>query len=107
MIRSLSGWTEISKTKTKGGIHVKNDERILGESTFVSDILSQANEKYERKYELKRRGYDLRARSKITGTFPRDKCWDFLEVAGIIKRPSNTAKNLPSFIEHGLNMTGR
>ncbi len=57
LIRSLGGWTEISKTK--GGIHVKSDERILGESTFVSDILSQANEKYERKYDLKRRGYDL------------------------------------------------
>jgi putative transposase len=59
LIRSLGGWSEVSKTKIKGGIHVKSDERILGESTFVSDILSQANEKYERKYDLKRRGYDL------------------------------------------------
>lgn len=59
LIRSLGGWSEVSKTNIKGGIHVKSDERILGESTFVSDILSQANEKYERKYELKRRGYDL------------------------------------------------
>jgi len=31
----------------------------LGESAFVSDVLSQANEKYERKYELKRFGFDL------------------------------------------------
>jgi len=48
LIRSLGGWSEVSKTNIKGGIHVKSDERILGESTFVSDILSQANEKYER-----------------------------------------------------------
>ena len=41
------------------GVHAKSDERILGDSTFVSDILSQSNEKYERKYELKRLGYDL------------------------------------------------
>ena len=59
LIRSLAGWSEISKTKLEGGFHVKSDERILGESSFVSDILSEANEKYERKYELKRRGYDL------------------------------------------------
>ena len=31
----------------------------MRESDFVADILSQANEKFERKYELKRLGYDL------------------------------------------------
>ena len=58
LIRSLGGWSEISRTNLKGS-HTKSDERILGESEFVSDILSQANEKYERTYELKRLGYDL------------------------------------------------
>ena len=58
LIRSLGGWSEIKKADMKGG-HVKSDERILGESEFVSEILSQANEKFDRKYELKRRGYDL------------------------------------------------
>jgi putative transposase len=29
------------------------------ESDFVEDILSQANEKFERKYEVSRLGYDL------------------------------------------------
>jgi len=33
--------------------------RILGESEFVDSVLSQANERYERRSELKRRGYDL------------------------------------------------
>jgi len=36
-----------------------SDERILGVSEFVDSVLSQANERYERGYELKARGYDL------------------------------------------------
>ena len=59
LIRSLGGWTEVRKHGLKGQEHIKSDERILGESDFVENILSQANEKFERKYELKRLGYDL------------------------------------------------
>ena len=59
LIRSLGGWAEVRKHGLKGQEHIKGDERILGESDFVADILSQANEKFERKYELKRLGYDL------------------------------------------------
>jgi len=59
LIRSLGGWTEVRKYGLKGQDHIKSDERILGESDFVADVLSQANEKFERKYELKRLGYDL------------------------------------------------
>ncbi len=36
---------------------IKSDERILGESDFVDDILSQTSEKFERHYELKLLGY--------------------------------------------------
>ena len=49
----------ISKFGLKGQGHIKSDERILGESDFVDDILSLASEKFERNYELKRLGYDL------------------------------------------------
>jgi hypothetical protein len=59
LIRSLGGWAEVRKHGLRGQDHIKSDERILGESDFVDDILSQASEKYERKYELKRLGYDL------------------------------------------------
>ena len=59
MIRSLGGWAEVRKYGLKGQEHIKSDERILGESDFVDDILSQADEKFEHKYELKRLGYDL------------------------------------------------
>jgi chromosomal replication initiation ATPase DnaA len=35
-----------------------SDERILGDSDFVEQLLSQADEAYERRYRLKRLGYD-------------------------------------------------
>ena len=59
LIRSLGGWAEAGKYGLKGQDHIKSDERILGESDFVDDILSRASEKYERNYELKRLGYDV------------------------------------------------
>ena len=36
-----------------------SDERILWYESFVDSVLAQASEEYERRYELKRRGYDL------------------------------------------------
>ncbi len=59
LIRSLGGWSEVKKQRLKRRDHIKSDERILGESGFVDQILSLANERYTRQYELKRRGCDL------------------------------------------------
>lgn len=59
LIRSLGGWSEAKKLRGKGRDHVMSDERILGDTDFVDSVLSQAREEYERRYELKRRGYDL------------------------------------------------
>ena len=59
LIRSLGGWAEASMYGLKGQGHIKSDERILGESDFVDEILSHASENFERKYELKQLGYDL------------------------------------------------
>jgi REP element-mobilizing transposase RayT len=59
LIRSLGGWQEVRKLRVTGQTHMMSDERILGEPEFVDSILSQANEKYERRYQLKRQGYDL------------------------------------------------
>jgi len=58
LIRSIGGWSEIKEAHLKG-IYVKGDERILGGSEFVDRILSESSEKFERHYEIKRRGYDL------------------------------------------------
>jgi len=59
LIRSLGGWTEIKKLRLKGGDRLKGDERILGDSGFVSAVLSGADERYTRHYELKSLGYNL------------------------------------------------
>ena len=59
LIRSVGGWSEVKRLRHQGQDHVMSDERILGDSGFVEVVLSQADEKYERHYELKRRGYDL------------------------------------------------
>jgi len=59
LIRSLGGWSEVKSLRLKGQAHIMSDERILGESEFVDSVLSQANERYERRYELKSRGYNL------------------------------------------------
>jgi putative transposase len=59
LIRSLGGWSEAKKIGVEGNAHVMSDERILGESEFVAEILSQAGEAYERKYALKGKGFDL------------------------------------------------
>jgi hypothetical protein len=48
-----------SKTQRWGKVHVMSDERILGDSHFVDSILSRPSEDYERRNELRRRGYDL------------------------------------------------
>ncbi len=37
-------------------IHLKGDERILGDSDFVEKFLSQASEQMERRYRLKAEG---------------------------------------------------
>jgi len=58
LIRSLGWWKAIKAGDLKGTF-IKSDERILGDNDFVEEILSGAEEKYERKYAIRRQGYDL------------------------------------------------
>ena len=58
LIRSVGGWAEVRELKRQGHEHVMSDERILGDSEFVNSLISKADEAYERRYELKRLGYD-------------------------------------------------
>ncbi len=70
MIRSIGGWTEV---KQRGLDHVMSDERVLGDSAFVEDLLSQADEQYERRYQLKRLGYDAdRIAGKVAKIYDMD-----------------------------------
>jgi putative transposase len=60
LIRSLGGWSEARKVG-KRERRLKGDERILGDTQFVLDVLKESEERFERKYQLKARGYDLDA----------------------------------------------
>ncbi len=55
LIRSYKGWMGIRNEKQL----LKGDERILGDSDFVSTILTEANEVFERRFAMKQKGYTL------------------------------------------------
>ena len=55
LMRSYKGWVEIRQEKQR----LKGDERILGDSDFVSRILSEAHEDRERRLALQHAGYTL------------------------------------------------
>ena len=59
LIRSLGGWDEVKKLRLNGQDRIKSDQRILGESDFVSEVLSESEKDFSRKYRLKRLGYDF------------------------------------------------
>ena len=58
LIRSTGGWQAV---KALGGkkIHLKGDERILGESDFVLEVLKEQNERMERRFRMREQGYDI------------------------------------------------
>ncbi len=58
LLRSHGGWTGV-KALRETGDYQKGDERILGDGTFVRDVLDKAEESFKEKYRLKARGYDL------------------------------------------------
>jgi putative transposase len=58
LLRSAGGWA-VLKGLRKIDIRVKGDERILGDSDFVENVLKSAEEEFEQKYDLKARGYDF------------------------------------------------
>ena len=62
--------TEVKKSKLNKNDRIKSDERILGDSEFVMQVLSEADEAFERRYELKSQGYDIvRVEKRIIDVF--------------------------------------
>jgi len=67
LIRSAGGWAAV-KELHESQIHMKSDERILGDGEFVSKILFRAEESLERRYALKARGVDINFIAKRVAT---------------------------------------
>jgi len=57
LIRSLGGWVKAKKLR-EGDRRVKGDERILGDSDFVLEVLEHCDEELERRYALEAKSYD-------------------------------------------------
>ena len=77
LLRSSGGWG-VLKAMSKARIHLKGDERILGESDFVKEVLSEQKEQFERRYRLKAQGYDIdRVVEKVAEVFEikPEKIW--------------------------------
>jgi len=74
LIRSLGGWDEVKKMRLAGQDRIKSDQRILGESDFVMDVLSEADENFSRKYLLKSRGLNFeKVAEKVSSLFDLEK----------------------------------
>ena len=58
LIRSVGGW-QAFKALDRTDAHLKSDERILGDSRFVDEVLKQAKEKRERQYQLEAQGFTI------------------------------------------------
>ncbi len=69
LIRSNGGWSAI-KSLRRANLHLKSDERVLGDSDFVERVLSAADESLERKYLLKSQGFDTKKLAdRVAGIF--------------------------------------
>jgi len=68
LVRSVGGWKK-AKILLKGQDRVKSDERILGDSEFVENVLKRCNEHYLRKYELAAQGVELDTLSKSVAAY--------------------------------------
>ena len=58
LLRSMGGWKAI-KSLRNSQIHLKGDERILGDSDFVKSVLKAQNEQMHQRYKLQALGYDF------------------------------------------------
>ena len=69
LLRSTGGWA-VLKAMRKARVHLKGDERILGDSDFVKEVLAAHKEQFERRYWLKAQGYDIdRVVKKVAAVF--------------------------------------
>lgn len=69
LVRSYGGWGAL-KSLRQTRIHLKGDERILGDSDFVETVLARQNEQMEKRYRLQALGYDFdKVVDQVAGIF--------------------------------------
>ncbi len=64
----------MKKSRLNKGKRIKSDERILGDSKFVMQVLDKADEENYQKYKPRTPGYDVaRVEKKVIDLFDIDK----------------------------------
>jgi len=58
LIRSVGGWVALKDYQSEG-VRIKGDERILGSTDFVEEVLTKANEELAQRTRLQATGPDL------------------------------------------------
>jgi putative transposase len=72
LIRSIGGWEELMRQR-KSGERIKGDERILGGSDFVMQVLEHADEEMGRRAKTRAQSWDFKAVSgKVAKQFDID-----------------------------------
>ena len=106
LIRSLGGWDEVKKVRLAGQDRIKSDQRILGESDFVMNVLSESEENVSRKYLLKSRGLNFeKVAERVSSLFDLEK--DYITSRGR-QRDRVRARDLLCYwcaVELGIPMT--
>ncbi len=92
LIRSLGGWAEVKTMRFNKNDRIKSDERILGDSEFVMQVIAEADEEFDRKYKLKSMGYDIAAiEQKVVDLFGIDNADLY---SGSRKQPVSEARSV-------------
>jgi len=92
-----------------GQDRLKGDERILGDSDFVTSILAEANENLDRYYELKSRGYTIeRVEEQVREIFGVEKevIYRFIRYARCALNFDNTRRKIPRWGRQDSNPAG-
>jgi hypothetical protein len=97
LLRSSGGWA-VLKGLRKVGIRVKGDERILGDSDFVENVLKSAEEELEQKYDLEAKGYDF---DRVAWRVAKVMAMEIEQVTAFGKSPQTVkARSLLCFWAH-------
>jgi REP element-mobilizing transposase RayT len=74
LVKSIGGWQELKQVRKAGQDRIKGDERILGDYSFVSSVLSKSKQAVSVAYELKAKGIDFaELENQVTSRFNIEK----------------------------------
>jgi len=87
LVRSAGGWQQVKEGR-KDGLLLKSDERILGDSDFVDEVLSAAEESLIRQQQYAQQGLDLES---LVHLVAKAQNIDTNEVVAAGKQPQRVA----------------